>query len=50
MKKEAVFLPNASKKEKSGGAGGGGRNDLILSNQILEAAKVSKEIQKTFAK
>jgi hypothetical protein len=32
--KQAVFLPNSSKKEKSGGA------DLVLSNQILEAAKV----------
>jgi hypothetical protein len=39
-KKQAVFFPNSSKKEKSGGAGKGGHNDLILSNQILEAAKV----------
>jgi hypothetical protein len=40
-KKQAVFFPNSSKKEKSGGAAGkGGHNDLILSNQILEAAKV----------
>jgi hypothetical protein len=37
-KKQAVFFPNSSKKEKSGGKGG--HNDLILSNQILEAAKV----------
>jgi len=36
-KKEAVFYPNTSKKEKSGPAGI--RNDLILSETILVAAK-----------
>ena len=35
--KQAVFYPNTSKKEKSGGSDG--RNDLILSDGILTAAK-----------
>eukprot|EP00090_Calanus_glacialis_P017219 TRINITY_DN26883_c0_g1_i4.p1 TRINITY_DN26883_c0_g1~~TRINITY_DN26883_c0_g1_i4.p1 ORF type:complete len:935 (+),score=234.23 TRINITY_DN26883_c0_g1_i4:53-2857(+) len=37
QKKEAVFYPNTSKKEKSGPAGI--KNDLILSESILVAAK-----------
>ena len=36
-KKEAVFCPNTSKKEKSGPAGI--KNDLILSESILVTAK-----------
>ena len=35
--KQAVFYPNTSKKEKSGPAGV--KNDLVLSETILEAAK-----------
>merc|ERR1719192_2990375 len=35
--KQAVFYPNQSKKEQSGSKAE--RNDLILSNQILDAAK-----------
>merc|ERR1719228_3008506 len=37
--KQAVFYPNQSKKEQSGNKSE--RNDLILSNQILDAAKVN---------
>ena len=37
--KQAVFYPNQSKKEQSGSKSE--RNDLILSNQILDAAKVN---------
>ena len=36
--KKAVFFPNKSKKEQSGSTDE--RNDLVLSNQILDAAKV----------
>ena len=39
--KQAVFYPNQSKKEQSGGKAE--RNDLILSNQILDAAKVNAQ-------
>jgi hypothetical protein len=40
-KKQAVFYPNSSKKEQSSGVKAR-FNQLILSNQILENAKVSK--------
>ena len=39
--KQAVFYPNQSKKEQSGSKAE--RNDLILSNQILDAAKVNAQ-------
>ena len=46
--KQAVFYPNQSKKEQSGSKSE--RNDLILSNQILDEAKEKNPVVKNSLK